>query len=71
MLVKFGSGGQVEPGLAASVTQPNAATYVYDLRHGVTFWDGDAMTSADVVNALNNYERGPKPEDRLATSEPG
>jgi peptide/nickel transport system substrate-binding protein len=29
--------------------------YVYDLRHGVKFWDGDEMTSADVVYALDYY----------------
>jgi peptide/nickel transport system substrate-binding protein len=40
------------------VTQPNPVTYVYHLRHGVTFWDGHPMTSADVVNSLN-YQRAP------------
>jgi peptide/nickel transport system substrate-binding protein len=60
-LVKFGPTGQIEPSLAASVTQPNPATYVYHLRPGVTFWDGDPMTSADVVNALD-YEREPSSE---------
>ena len=60
-LIKFGPTGQIEPALAASVTQPNPATYVYHLRQGVTFWDGDPMTSADVVNALN-YEREPGSE---------
>jgi peptide/nickel transport system substrate-binding protein len=32
---------------------------VFHLRHGVTFWDGDKMTSTDVVNALDYY-RQPK-----------
>lgn len=54
-LLKIGSNGQVEPWLAQSVTQQGSTVYVYHLRHGVTFWDGDEMTSADVVNALNFY----------------
>jgi peptide/nickel transport system substrate-binding protein len=60
-LLKFNSAGQLEPSLAVSVTQPNPATYVYHLRQGVKFWDGNQMTSADVVNALN-YERAPGSE---------
>jgi peptide/nickel transport system substrate-binding protein len=49
----------VEPYLAQSVTQPNPTTYVYHLRHGVRFWDGKEMTSADVAFSLN-YARRPK-----------
>jgi peptide/nickel transport system substrate-binding protein len=54
-LTKFGPAGQVEPELATSVSHPNAVTYVYHLRPGVKFWNGDPMTSADVLNALNYY----------------
>jgi peptide/nickel transport system substrate-binding protein len=54
-LTRFGPDGQVEPALASSVSQPNPVTYVYHLRQGVQFWDGNEMTSADVVNALNYY----------------
>jgi peptide/nickel transport system substrate-binding protein len=54
-LTKFGPAGQVEPELATSVSHPSATTYVYHLRQGVKFWNGDPMTSADVVNALNYY----------------
>ena len=56
-LTKFGPSGQIGPALATSVTQPNATTYVYHLRHGVKFWNGDPMTSADVVNALGYYRK--------------
>jgi len=49
---------QLEPELATSVTQPDPLTYVYHLRHGVHFWDGHPMTSADVVYSLN-YQREP------------
>jgi peptide/nickel transport system substrate-binding protein len=57
-LMKFGPEGQVEPDLATSVSQPNSVTYVYHLRHGVKFWDGDELTSADVAYSLN-YEAAP------------
>jgi ABC-type transport system substrate-binding protein len=49
---------QLEPELATSVTQPSPLTYVYHLRHGVRFWDGHPMTSADVVYSLD-YQREP------------
>jgi peptide/nickel transport system substrate-binding protein len=54
-LMKFGPGGQIEPQLARSVTQPGKAVYVYHLRHGVRFWDGSELTSSDVANAMNYY----------------
>ena len=58
-LMKYGPGQQPEPNLASSVTHPNPVTYVYHLRHGVKFWDGDPLTATDVAYALN-YVRGPK-----------
>jgi peptide/nickel transport system substrate-binding protein len=57
-LLDFDSTGKLQPQLATSWEQTNPITYVYHLRHGVTFWDGSQMTSADVVNALN-YDRSP------------
>ncbi len=57
-LTKFGPEGQLEPDLATSITEPNAETYVYHLRHGVKFWDGNDLTSADVVYSLD-YQRAP------------
>ncbi len=51
-LVRVGPDGQVQPWLAQSVTQSSPTVYTYHLRHGVDFWDGNEMTSADVVNAL-------------------
>src|ERR1700730_405452 len=56
-LTRFGPGGQVEPDLASSVSHPDAVTYVYRLRQDVKFWNGDPMTSADVVNALDYYRK--------------
>jgi peptide/nickel transport system substrate-binding protein len=43
----------ITPGLAESVDSPDASTYVYTIRQGVTFWDGTAMTADDVVFSLN------------------
>jgi peptide/nickel transport system substrate-binding protein len=63
-LVRLGPDAQVEPWLAQSVTQPSPTVYVYHLRHGVDFWDGNEMTSADVVNALD-FDR--QPDSYLAT----
>lgn len=57
-LMKFGPQGQVEPNLATSVTQPDPATYVYHLRHGVRFWNGDPLTATDVAYSMN-HERAP------------
>jgi peptide/nickel transport system substrate-binding protein len=57
-LFQLGQGNSLEPELATSVSQPNSLTYVYHLRHGVTFWDGNPMTSADVVYSLD-YQSKP------------
>jgi peptide/nickel transport system substrate-binding protein len=63
-LMKFSQTGQVEPNLARSVSQPSQSVYVYHLRHGVKFSDGNEMTSLDVANALNYYRH---PGSQLAT----
>jgi len=55
-LVKFGPRGELEPVLATSWAQTSPMTYVYHLRHGVTFWDGRPLTAADVVYSLD-YDR--------------
>jgi peptide/nickel transport system substrate-binding protein len=39
--------------LAESVDSPDASTFVYTIRQGVTFWDGTAMTTDDVLFSLN------------------
>jgi peptide/nickel transport system substrate-binding protein len=57
-LVKFGPQGQVEPSLATSMTQASPVSYVYHVRHGVKFWDGQPLTAADVAYSLN-YDRAP------------
>jgi peptide/nickel transport system substrate-binding protein len=57
-LMKLGPNGQPQPNLAQSVGHPTGVTYIYHLRRGVKFWDGNEMTSADVANAIN-YARFP------------
>jgi peptide/nickel transport system substrate-binding protein len=57
-LMSYGRNGQLVPWLATSVSHPGRDIYVYHLRHGVRFWDGTELTSADVANSLN-YERYP------------
>jgi peptide/nickel transport system substrate-binding protein len=44
--------GSLHPGLA-TITNPSATTMVFTLRPGVKFWDGHAVTSADVVYSLD------------------
>jgi peptide/nickel transport system substrate-binding protein len=58
-LLRFRPNGTLEPWLATSMTRVGKNVIVFHLRHGVKFWDGQEMTSADVANALNYY-RYPK-----------
>lgn len=44
--------GKLGPGLASSWKQPDARTYVYTLRRGVTFTDGAPFTADDVVASI-------------------
>jgi peptide/nickel transport system substrate-binding protein len=67
-LLTMNPAGKVEPWLAQSVSTPDPTTYVFHLRKGVKFWDGNEMTSADVVNALRYYS---KPSSILSVWYPG
>ncbi|TFD53813.1 ABC transporter substrate-binding protein [Cryobacterium sp. Hh11] len=42
----------VQPNLAESVESPDASTWVYTIRQGVEFWDGETMTADDVLYSL-------------------
>src|SRR5260221_4563382 len=44
--------GAIGPGLA-TLSYPDAKTLVFDLKPGVTFWDGHPLTADDVVYSLN------------------
>jgi peptide/nickel transport system substrate-binding protein len=50
--------GKLLPPLALSSSHPDAVTYVYHLRQDVKFWDGQALTAADVAYSYN-WERAP------------
>jgi peptide/nickel transport system substrate-binding protein len=50
--------GVVGAGLS-SLSYTNPTTLVFTIRKGVTFWDGKALTSADVVYSLDR-QRNPK-----------
>lgn len=43
----------ITPNLAESYSSPDASTYIYKIRQGVTFWDGTPMTMDDVVFSLS------------------
>ncbi|GGF19250.1 ABC transporter substrate-binding protein [Subtercola lobariae] len=45
---------QIKPNLAASFTNPDPLTWVYELRTDVTFWDGTPMTADDVVFSMEH-----------------
>jgi peptide/nickel transport system substrate-binding protein len=56
-LMEFEPDGQVKPGVASSVEQPNPTTYVYHLK-SIKFSDGNPMTAADVVFSLERNIHG-------------
>lgn len=45
----------LEPGLATSWSNPTPTTWVYNLRHGVTFHDGSTMTADDAVASMRRH----------------
>ncbi|GEM_PF-3376581 len=49
--------GKLVPWLAQSWKQTSPTTYVYNIRHGVKFSDGDTLTATDVAFSLNYYRR--------------
>lgn len=60
-LLSVDPSGKLGPGLASSWKQPDARTYVYTLRRGVSFTDGTPFTADDVVasiEAIRDPENG-------------
>ena len=45
---------QIKPNLATSFSNPDPTTWTYQLRSGVTFWDGSPMTADDVVWSMRH-----------------
>jgi peptide/nickel transport system substrate-binding protein len=52
-LIRIDQNGEVAPSLAESWSQPDALTYVYQVRSGVKFWDGTPMTLDDIIFSIN------------------
>jgi peptide/nickel transport system substrate-binding protein len=56
-LLVLNDANSLSPWLAQSWSPPRATTNVYDIRHGVTFSDGNELTAQDVAFSLNFYRR--------------
>ncbi|HEV7943395.1 MAG TPA: ABC transporter substrate-binding protein [Solirubrobacteraceae bacterium] len=57
-LVEFEPNGKLKLGLASSIEHPNATTYIYHIKPGVKFSDGQPLTTSDVVYSLDqNLEK--------------
>lgn len=54
-LLRESPSGKVEPDLASSVAHPSPTKWVYTIRKGVTFWDGNPLTADDVAFSLNRH----------------
>jgi peptide/nickel transport system substrate-binding protein len=53
-LERISDSGELSPGLATSVTQPNPTTLEYHIRSGVKFSDGSPLTATDVAWSLQH-----------------
>jgi peptide/nickel transport system substrate-binding protein len=52
-LLRLNPNYSISPNLA-TYSQPNPLTLIFNIRRGVTFWDGSPVTSADVVWSLQH-----------------
>jgi peptide/nickel transport system substrate-binding protein len=52
-LVNYENQNQIEPDLATGWTTPNPTTWIFTLKSGIKFHDGNTMTPADVVYSLD------------------
>ncbi|MFE5022448.1 ABC transporter substrate-binding protein [Streptomyces sp. NPDC056656] len=46
---------KIKPGLAVKAANPTPTTWVYTIREGVTFWNGDPLTADDVAASLRRH----------------
>ena len=51
-LMTYDASGALRPNLASKVETPNPLTYVYTLRDGLKFWNGDPVTTQDAAFSL-------------------
>ena len=54
-LLTFDNDTRLQPLLAESWSQPDPLSYVFQLRSGVTFWDGTPLKPEDVVYSLERH----------------
>jgi peptide/nickel transport system substrate-binding protein len=54
-LLRFDQDENLVPNLATDWQNPDPLTYVYTIRQGVKFWDGNEMTADDVVFSMNRH----------------
>jgi peptide/nickel transport system substrate-binding protein len=54
-VVKIAPNGKVVPNLARSISHPSPRVWIYRLRKGIKFWDGNELTAEDVANSVKYY----------------
>lgn len=54
-LLRLNPDFSLTPALAESFEHPTPETWVYNIRHGVTFHDGTPLTAADVVASMSRH----------------
>lgn len=54
-LLKYAPNGQIVGNLVSKISHPNPFLWIYTLRKGIKFWDGNELTAADVANSINYY----------------
>jgi peptide/nickel transport system substrate-binding protein len=52
-LMRRNPNGSIGPNIATSWSQPNPLTVVFTIRTDIRFWDGDPLTTADVVYSMD------------------
>lgn len=69
-LMKLDANGEVVPSLAESVEQPDDVTYVFKLKQGVKFHNGEELKASDVVFSLKRATEAPNVKHLFATIDP-
>lgn len=59
-IMEFDAEGEVQPMLAESYEMPSKTEYIFKLREGVKFHNGDELTAEDAVFSLTRASKNPK-----------
>lgn len=54
-LIRFQGDGSTTPALATSIENPDPNTFIYNVRSGVEFWNGEELTAEDVAFSLGRH----------------